>query len=53
MAEDLSTYLKEKKINAAYLHSDIKTLERSNILENLRKGNFNLKFYLEKFILNF
>ncbi|HEX7542862.1 MAG TPA: helicase-related protein, partial [Patescibacteria group bacterium] len=42
MAEDLSNYLKEKKINAAYLHSDIKTLERSNILENLRKGNFDV-----------
>jgi excinuclease ABC subunit B len=42
MAEDLSTYLKEKKINATYLHSDVKTLERSNILENLRKGNFDV-----------
>ena len=42
MAEDLSVYLKEKKINAAYLHSDIKTLERSNILENLRKGSFDI-----------
>ena len=42
MAEDLSVYLKERKINAAYLHSDIKTLERSNILENLRKGNFDV-----------
>jgi len=42
MAEDLSVYLKEKKINAAYLHSDIKTLERSSILENLRKGNFDV-----------
>lgn len=42
MAEDLSIYLKEKKIKAAYLHSDIKTLERSNILENLRKGNFDV-----------
>lgn len=42
MAEDLSTYLKEKKINAAYLHSDVKTLERSNVLENLRKGNFDV-----------
>jgi len=42
MAEDLSSYLKEKKINAAYLHSDVKTLERSNILENLRKGNFDV-----------
>ncbi|EKE13962.1 MAG: hypothetical protein ACD_12C00729G0003 [uncultured bacterium] len=42
MAEDLSAYLKEKKINAAYLHSDVKTLERSNILDNLRKGNFDV-----------
>ena len=42
MAEDLSTYLKEKKINSSYLHSDVKTLERSNILENLRKGNFDV-----------
>ncbi len=42
MAEDLSVYLKEKKINAAYLHSDVKTLERSNILDNLRKGNFDV-----------
>ncbi len=42
MAEDLSTYLKEKKINASYLHSDVKTLERSNILDNLRKGNFDV-----------
>lgn len=42
MAEDLSMYLKEKKINASYLHSDVKTLERSNILDNLRKGNFDV-----------
>ncbi|MEK7109752.1 MAG: excinuclease ABC subunit UvrB [Patescibacteria group bacterium] len=42
MAEDLSTYLKERKVNSAYLHSDIKTLERSNILDNLRKGNFDV-----------
>jgi len=42
MAEDLSVYLKEKKINAAYLHSDIKTLERSGILESLRKGDFDV-----------
>jgi excinuclease ABC subunit B len=42
MAEDLTTYLKEKSIKASYLHSDIKTLERSDILDNLRKGNFNV-----------
>lgn len=42
IAEDLSDYLKEKKIRATYLHSDIVTLERSNILDNLRKGNFDV-----------
>ena len=42
IAEDLSNYLKEKKIRAEYLHSDIYTLERSDILENLRKGNFDV-----------
>ncbi|KKQ24647.1 MAG: UvrABC system protein B [Candidatus Roizmanbacteria bacterium GW2011_GWC2_37_13] len=41
-AEDLSSYLKEKNIRASYLHSDIKTLERSDILDNLRKGEFDV-----------
>lgn len=41
-AEDLTDYLKEKKIRASYLHSDIQTLERSDILENLRKGEFDV-----------
>lgn len=40
-AEDLTDYLKEKKIRASYLHSDIQTLERSDILENLRRGEFD------------
>ena len=40
MAEDLSEYLKEKGIKAEYLHSDIKTIERIEILTNLRKGDF-------------
>jgi len=38
MAEDLSEYLKEKGIKAEYLHSDIKTIERIEILTRLRKG---------------
>ena len=42
MAEDLSEYLKEKKIKAEYLHSDIKTIERIEILTNLRKGDFDV-----------
>lgn len=42
IAEDLTVYLKEKNIRAEYLHSDIETLERSDILENLRKGEFDV-----------
>lgn len=42
MAEDLSEYLKEKKIRAEYLHSDIKTIERIEILTRLRKGEFDV-----------
>lgn len=41
-AEDLSDYLKDKKFRAAYLHSDIQTLERSDILDNLRKNEFDI-----------
>ncbi len=42
MAEDLSTYLKDKKIKAEYLHSDIKTIERIQILTKFRKGDFDV-----------
>lgn len=42
MAEDLTDYLKEKGIKAEYLHSDIKTIERIEILTNLRKGTFDV-----------
>ncbi len=41
MAEDLSEYLKEKKIKAEYIHSDIKTIQRIEILTNLRRGEFD------------
>ncbi len=41
-AEDLSAYLKDKGIRAQYLHSDIKTLERSDTLDNLRKGEYDV-----------
>lgn len=41
-AEDFSEYLKEQNIRACYLHSDIKTLERSNLLDNLRKNKFDV-----------
>jgi len=42
MAEDLSDYLKDKKIKAAYLHSDVETLQRSDILDNLRLGQYDV-----------
>jgi excinuclease ABC subunit B len=42
MAEDLSEYLKEKGIKAEYLHSDVKTIQRIEILTNLRKGEFDV-----------
>lgn len=42
MAEDLSIYLKDKKIKAEYLHSDIKTMERIKILTQFRKGDFDV-----------
>ncbi len=41
MAEDLSTYLKEKGIKAEYLHSDIKTIDRIKILTQFRRGGLN------------
>lgn len=42
MAEDLSLYLKERKIKAEYLHSDIKTIDRIKILTEFRRGNFDI-----------
>ncbi len=41
-AEDLTEYLKEKNIRASYLHSDIHTLERSDVLDNLRKNAYDV-----------
>jgi excinuclease ABC subunit B len=42
MAEDLSEYLKEKKMKAVYLHSDVKTIERIQILTDFRKGKYDV-----------
>lgn len=41
MAENLSEYLKEQGVKAEYLHSDIKTIERIQILTSFRKGEFD------------
>ena len=42
MSEDLTTYLKEIGIKATYLHSEIKTLERIEIIRELRLGTFDV-----------
>ena len=42
MAEDLSSYLEEKKMKVSYLHSDVKTLDRIKILTDLRKGKIEV-----------
>ena len=42
MAEDLSSFLREKGIKAEYLHSDVKTIDRIDILTNFRKGKFDI-----------
>lgn len=42
MSEDLTDYLKELDIKVKYLHSEIKTLERTEIIRDLRLGNFDV-----------
>lgn len=42
MAEDLAAYLEEKKFKVHYLHADLETLERSDILDNLRRGTYDV-----------
>jgi excinuclease ABC subunit B len=42
MAEELSSYLLKLQIRTSYIHSDVDTLERIEIMENLRKGIFDV-----------
>ncbi|MDY4949086.1 MAG: excinuclease ABC subunit UvrB [Clostridium cadaveris] len=42
MSEDLTKYLKELDIKTTYLHSDINTMERMEIIRDLRKGEFDV-----------
>ncbi|KRL68857.1 uvrB protein [Latilactobacillus sakei subsp. carnosus DSM 15831] len=42
MSEDLTDYLKELGIKVRYLHSDVKTLERTEIIRDLRLGKFDV-----------
>jgi len=42
MAEDLTDYYEKLDVNVRYLHSDIKTLERVELVRDLRRGEFNV-----------
>ena len=42
MAEDLTEYLKQKDLKVVYLHSECKTLERTQIIYELRKGKYDV-----------
>lgn len=42
MAEDLTKYLEEAKVKAIYLHSDVETLKRMEILRDLRLGKYDV-----------
>ncbi|MEG8099148.1 excinuclease ABC subunit UvrB [Candidatus Liberibacter brunswickensis] len=42
MAEDLTEYLQERKIRVRYMHSEVKTLERIEIIRDLRFGKFDV-----------
>jgi excinuclease ABC subunit B len=41
MAEDLTDFLEERGINTKYIHSDVETIERIEILTNFRRGKFD------------
>ncbi|MCX6736987.1 MAG: excinuclease ABC subunit UvrB, partial [Candidatus Parcubacteria bacterium] len=42
MAEDLCDFLKKKKLKVQYMHSDTKTMERTKIITDFRRGRFNV-----------
>lgn len=42
MAEDLTEYLKKMSLNVAYLHHETQTLERTEIIRDLRKGKYDV-----------
>ena len=42
MAEELSAYLQEKGLKVQYLHSEVQTLDRTDILDDLRMGNYDV-----------
>ncbi len=42
MAEDLAEFLRQKNVRAEYLHSDVKTIERIELLTKFRRGEFDV-----------
>lgn len=42
MAEELTHFLQQKNIKCAYLHNELKTLERSKIINNMRRGLYDV-----------
>ena len=50
MAEDLAQFLVEKQIRAKYIHSDIKTIERIEILTSFRRGEFDVLVGVNLFV---
>jgi excinuclease ABC subunit B len=42
MAENLSEYLRKQKIKVMYMHNELKTLERAKIINDLRRGKFDV-----------
>lgn len=42
MSEDLTAYMQEKKMKVAYLHSEVETLDRTDILDDLRRGTHDV-----------
>ena len=42
LAEEISSYLEERNIKSQYLHSEIKTMDRPEILKNFRQGKFDV-----------
>ncbi len=42
LAEEISSYMEERNIKSQYLHSEIKTMERPEMLKNFRQGKFDV-----------
>lgn len=42
MSEELTTFLKDKGLKVAYLHSEVETLDRTDILEDMRRGTYDV-----------